>query len=175
MIEIWRTIKYFPDYAISNLGRVKRIIIGPNTFSGRILKSDITKFGYKVATLYRNGKSFSFFVHRLVLEMFIGPRPENHECNHKDGNKKNNCPWNLEWVTKSENIIHAYRTGLKIPYERGDLRGEKNNRHKLKEGEVLLIRKLYDKKVCGFLIAKMFKITPGQIYHIGKRREWTHI
>ena len=54
-------------------------------------------------------------VHRLVANAFI-PNPENKRCiNHKDGNKKNNNINNLEWVSYSENMKHAYRTGLAIP------------------------------------------------------------
>ena len=52
-------------------------------------------------------------VHVLVAEEFV-PNPDNKPTvNHKDGNKQNNDMLNLEWVTRSTNLQHAYDTGLK--------------------------------------------------------------
>lgn len=69
--------------------------------------------GYSCCTLrLKNGSRKTFKVHRMVAEKFV-PNPEDKpEVNHKDGNKENNCDWNLEWVTHSENIQHAWNTGL---------------------------------------------------------------
>lgn len=63
--------------------------------------------------LLNNGSHQKFRVNRLVLEAFVGPCPDGHESNHKDGIKSNNDSENLEWVTHSENVQHAYRLGLK--------------------------------------------------------------
>lgn len=68
---------------------------------------------YLTIVLYVNGKAYQRYIHRLVAEAFI-PNPDNKpEVNHKDGDKTNPDISNLEWVTKSENIIHAFKTGLK--------------------------------------------------------------
>jgi hypothetical protein len=59
-------------------------------------------------TLSRANKKQMCLIHRLVAIAFI-PNPENKpDINHKDGNKKNNCIENLEWVTRSENTQHSF-------------------------------------------------------------------
>ena len=63
-----------------------------------------------------NNKTKPFRIHVLVLEAFVEARPLGLVSNHKDGDKNNNHITNLEWVTRAENNLHAYRTGLKIPH-----------------------------------------------------------
>lgn len=54
-------------------------------------------------------------IHRLVATFFVTNPLNKPEVNHEDGNKLNNWFWNLSWVTKSENGLHAYRIGLSKP------------------------------------------------------------
>lgn len=69
--------------------------------------------GYKVYDLNWKNKRYSKLAHRLVAEAYI-LNPENLPIvNHKDGNKLNNNVNNLEWVTAKDNLIHAYKMGLK--------------------------------------------------------------
>lgn len=71
------------------------------------------KNGYFMVSLFFEGKHKRLYLHRLVAETFI-PNPEGKaEVNHKDGNKLNNNLENLEWVTRGENLQHAYDTGLR--------------------------------------------------------------
>lgn len=122
--EIWKDIcGYEGLYQVSNFGRIKsvdRIIKNTGTKSGEYhVKEKIKKIseyksrgGYCGVTLYRNNNGKSYRVHRLVAQAFI-PNPENKpEINHIDGNKKNNCVDNLEWVTGEENTLHAWDIGL---------------------------------------------------------------
>ena len=185
--EIWKVVKDHRDYAVSNLGRVKRITpprMGNRTYVGKILKPKEDKKGYLRVCLNRK----NIYVHNLVLNEFIGPRPEKMECNHEDGIKQNCKLENLEWTTKSENNKHAYRLGLKI-LQRPDLRGEKSPCSKLKSGEIWLIRKLYNSriekdpksklkvhfsKLDRQFIADMFHIDISHVGNIGSGRRWHH-
>lgn len=117
--EIWKDIKdYEGSYQISNLGRVKslsRKMWNGNSFwesKERILKSSQDKDGYLLVGLHKNNKKKMCKIHRLVAIHFIDNPYNKPEVNHIDGDKSNNCADNLEWVTSSENSIHAYKSGL---------------------------------------------------------------
>lgn len=131
MKEIWKELYDFPGYCVSSLGRVK----GPRS----ILKPLIDKYGYYRICLYRNRKKYYKFIHSLILESFIGPRPKGYECNHKDGKKENNKLNNLEWTTPSENQKHAFRLGLQT-----SLKGEKCPTRKLSSNDVKWIRDIFN-------------------------------
>lgn len=110
--EEWKVIDGYSRYIISNTGEVK------NLKTGKILKKDSSRDYYEVV-LSKNGKTKKYSIHRLVAQHFI-PNPENRpQVNHKDGNKLNNCVNNLEWVTRSENILHSYKNGLQIHNQLG--------------------------------------------------------
>jgi hypothetical protein len=68
--------------------------------------------GYLSVTITRDGKPKAFSIHRLVAMAFIDNPEGKPQVNHKDGNKLNNSADNLEWVTNSENMRHAVKSGL---------------------------------------------------------------
>lgn len=85
---------------------------------GRIIRPQLSGTGYWRVELWANGRGRKFLLHRLLAEAFI-PNPEGKpQVNHIDGNKPNNSLSNLEWVTQSENQIHAYRSGLQRGYKK---------------------------------------------------------
>lgn len=78
---------------------------------GRTLKQSSIK-GYPCVTFSKSNKAKSHMVHRLVAQTFID-NPNSHPAvNHINGVKTDNEATNLEWCTYSENMQHAYRTGL---------------------------------------------------------------
>ena len=107
-LEIWKDIQEYEGlYQISNYGRVKSLRDNKGNYREKIIKSRPSKNGYIIINLSKNGKAKTFKIHRLVSIHFI-PNPENKpQVNHKDGNKLNNSVSNLEWVTASENSLHA--------------------------------------------------------------------
>lgn len=125
MKEIWKdVVGYVGLYQVSNLGRVKSCSHLVKCKNGyriqpcKHLKNCFDNHYYHV-TLFLNGKRKIYLVHRLVAQAFI-PNPKNlPQVNHKDGNKTNNNAKNLEWVTCSENIKHAFRVGLNHAHDGG--------------------------------------------------------
>lgn len=117
-IEEWRAISGAEgQYEVSNLGRVRsldRIETRSNGVQyhrrGRILKPfKGDAYGHKVVSIGKRGRRY---IHVLVLEAFVGPRPSAaHEACHNDGNAQNNAAVNLRWDTASSNqrdrLIHG--------------------------------------------------------------------
>lgn len=106
MSEIWMPITGFEGiYEVSNLGRVKNA-------KGKIRKPFIAHGGYLMVDLVNHYERTHARVNRLVAKAFIPNPADKPEVNHKDGDKANNAADNLEWSTKSENMLHAYRSKL---------------------------------------------------------------
>lgn len=110
MTEQWRPVaepRLCDHYSISDQGRLRRDTPTLAWRPGKILKPHVIQTGYHQYPLTLDGVEYRRLAHRLVAAAFIGPCLPGHQCNHKDGNKINNAPGNLEWVTPSANVRHA--------------------------------------------------------------------
>jgi len=106
----YKSIKGYENlYEISNEGEVISLYFGKR----KVLKQGLMTSGYKIVSLKKNKKQKMFSVHRLLAGHFIPNELNLEQVNHKDGNKLNNLLENLEWCTRSQNIQHAYDTGIK--------------------------------------------------------------
>lgn len=109
--ETWKSIPQFSCYQISSKGRVKSL----KGKEERIISQKTKKNGYKEVCLINDLKKRKcLYVHRIVCSVFLGDL-QNLNVNHIDGIKSNNCLDNLEVCTYSENMLHAYKLGLRKP------------------------------------------------------------
>lgn len=104
-MEIWKKIKGFENYQISNFGNVKSFYFGNEI----LRKTKMSKDGYVSVILTIKGKQKNCFIHRLVAEAFVEKIEGKNFINHKDENKSNNVVSNLEWVTHEENCNFGTR------------------------------------------------------------------
>jgi hypothetical protein len=174
--EIWKLCAGWPEYEISNLGRVKRVAPGRGSKVGRVLRQTVGTHGYRVVMLSRPTlRDQKVLVHRLLAATFLGDlgsRYRGMEVNHRNGDKLDNALDNLELVTHQENCQHSYRTGL------NDVRnhqGERCGAARLTDRKVLEIReKLSQGRKCQDL-ADEYSVSLSAVYAVKNRKSWTHI
>lgn len=162
--ECWKQIKNFPNYYVSNFGRIWSV--SKNNFK----KLRKNKYGYMITDLYNKNINYTFIIHRLVAEYFV-PNPENKpEVNHKDGNKENNRADNLEWVTRKENIQHAIVNKLI------NNKGENNKQSILTEKDVKeIIYLLKHTSLTQLEIAERFNVSFQTISEIKLQKTWKYL
>jgi len=158
--EEWKKIDGLEgQYMVSSYGRIWSVRYNREVRSYNNQKNDM---GYLRIKLKGQG----YFIHRLVASAFLTNNKKLPCVNHKDTIKINNNVSNLEWVTSSENAIHAYLHGL-MP----DNSGENNGRAILCEEEVLTIRGLeniYLRKE----LSEMFGVSISTVYKIQQHKRW---
>ena len=166
-MENWKKIEGYPNYSVSDLGRVR------NDKTGMILKPSLVgRPGrkYLSVVISNKGKIKHFYLHRLVILSFI-PNAENlPQVNHKDGNKLNNNLDNLEWCDNSHNVRHALKNGLIQP-----IKGENHHKSKVTEQEVLEIRRLRSEGWGQNKLAEKFGVSQFTISVIEHKKSWKHL
>ena len=167
MVEEWRKIEGFPDYMVSNQGRVCSVRRGHST----ILKAVKDNYGYLHVGLYNENKTnYLAKIHRLVASAFIS-NPENKpQVNHIDGCKTDNNVNNLEWSTGSENMKHAFSTRL------CNRIGINNTQTHLTEAQVIEIYKLaHTGKLTQKEIGELFGIKQHTVSSIKLGKNWKEL
>lgn len=177
MNERWKPIEGYEGlYEISSLGRIKCIphkvptkfgamrttpamIKGVRPVAGRGVK-------YCIVSLSKHGIKKTFYVHRLVLQTFVGAAPPGTECCHNNGNPTDNRLENLRWDTKAANGADRERHG------RG-FKGARNPNARLTPKDVEIIRYLSSERgACAAELARVFGVRRQQIAMIIDRKSW---
>jgi len=162
MIEEWRAIPGYEGlYEISNLGRVRGSV--RRGTSGSVLSLAQEKNGYTKVSLYKNCKRKIFWLHALILEAFIGPRPLGMQGCHNDGDRSNNVLGNLRWDTPSANYDDARKHGTAAI-------GDRNPSTKIKVSDRLEIRRLRAEGMVQREIASRFGVCQQTISELLKGR-----
>lgn len=164
MDEIWKPVRGFEMYEVSNFGEVRSLPRNGTVLKPRKMMGFIDSSGYHqvLLTSYRIHKK----IHRLVGEAFI-PNPENKPCiNHINKIKTDNRVTNLEWATYSENTQHAYDTGYKAQQM------EDHSQSKLDEIQIFCIMKCINDGISKGNVAVYFNITQDTIRNILLGKHW---
>lgn len=160
-VELFRDLR--DNYYITTCGKVY------NSSTNKLMKNSINKAGYcQISLTRKDEKLVTYLIHRLVLISFSGFKPLH--VNHIDGNKLNNSLNNLEWVTMSQNMRHAYINGLLM-----DQVGENNNFAKITNKQATDICILIERYYNNSEISKKLGISLDIIRTVREKRAWTVI
>ena len=132
----------------------------------------VNRYGYVSVSAYVNKKRMVFQAHRVVCIATKG-LIDNHaelQVNHKDGNKTNNKPNNLEWATPLENTQHAVATGLR------NQTGENHANSVYTDKQIKLVVKcLVETNMTQMEIAKECGVTRQTVALVSCGKQWKHL
>lgn len=179
--EEWKELELKADalryrYAVSSFGRI--VSFKEKISEGRLLKGGMLG-GYPTFVCRPYGKSRTYYIHKLVAQLFKPERDVDEKfVIHMDYNKKNNHVNNLQWASKDAMEAHQQKSPfvLKSREKRKLIKPTKG--HKLTSTDVIRIkRKIFDpnRKTRLKMIAKQFGISEMQLYRIKSGENWSHI
>lgn len=141
---------------------------GSITRNGKTIKPRSNGRGYLRIKTSVCGQLKDAYVHRLVCEAYHGPCPPNMECRHKDGNRSNNAPGNLQWATKAQNEADKKNHGTIV-------RGERVKGAKLTQEQVIAIRREVTSGRSIKEIAPAYGVTPQSLSSVVSGSRWKHV
>jgi hypothetical protein len=169
----FRPIEGYPGYRVSSTGEVQSCWsrhARPSRMTETWLPLRVVRrrWGHLTVNLSRDGKKTSRSVHRLVLESWVGPCPPGLICCHNDGDPSNNSVGNLRWDSHQSNADDTLRHGTRAM-------GSRCRASKLREQDVLEIRRLRAEGFPTGELASRFGVTYENILAIVSRRSWRHL
>jgi predicted RNA binding protein YcfA (HicA-like mRNA interferase family) len=170
--EEWRGVPEFDGYQVSSFGRVRGVDRlrnskhGLRLIRGKELKQVLNKKGYPEVRLRKNG-SHTRLVHKLVASAFLTKPEHCTQINHVNGIKTDNRVTNLQWVTQSENQLHAYKLGLQP-----NRSGEGNGRATLTDEKVTALKELYNSGKSTKEVAEIMNISIYIVRAIIAGKSW---
>jgi len=172
IFEEWRDVAFpFSRFQVSNYGRLRRsaAIVRSRYKPYALLKGHPNTLGRLQFHLRDDtGIMRMVLAHLLVASAFLSSKPTKlHEINHIDGNRQNNAADNLEWVTRSENMKHAFLIGLQCN------KGEQHPSAKVTTADVMAIRSLPENQVRA--AAAHYNLHPDTMRRIWRRKDWAHL
>ena len=190
--EIWKDVVGLEGiYQVSSEGRIKSVSRNVQYYNPladrecvrhlreKIMKPQLSKRGYYLVCSpvpSDNGVRTSLSIHRIVAKAFLDNPDNKPTVNHKNGNKLDNRLQNLEWATFSENLQHAYDTGLaKSVISKFTRRGEDHHKVKLSNSDIVEIKKLRAKGLKLKEIASLYSVSFSLISQICLGDIWKHL
>jgi hypothetical protein len=172
--EVWKAIPSIPEYAVSNLGRVRREAQiyggqGSRRPAGHILRERALPTGHRQVTVSVGNVPRTFLVHRLVASAFLPDPADGKDCVlHRDDDPSNNRPENLFWGNRADNSrdkVEKCRQAV----------GERVSSAKLTREKVLLIRQALAAGEKQRVVADRFGVTQTNVSMIASRTTWRYV
>ena len=156
--EQWRPVGRLGFFEVSSWARVRA------SRTGRIKRQTIAKSGFMVVNLYAAGSSSVRNVHSVVAEAFLGPRPSGMMVAHRDGDRRNNRPENLEYRPLGQRLPNGWSPWI-----------ESKNGRKLSRAEADEIRRRAALGGSTAALAEEFGISAPMVSSIKHGRRWAPI
>jgi hypothetical protein len=170
--EEWRDIPNFEGYQVSSFGNVRGVDrlregrSGLRVTRGKELKQTLNKKGYPEVRLRKQG-CHTRLVHKIVASAFLTKPEDCTQINHINGIKTDNRVNNLQWVTQSENQLHAYKLGLQPSRS-----GETNGRATLTNEKVTALKELYNSGKSAKEVSEIMNVNIYTVRQIISGRTW---